>query len=313
MKKYLIIALSLALLLAFFGCGNPKEEDAEETVDIGDLTETDLTLPDASAKVDKEKTGENGSYMFIFTGEDFTAIKGAKAGSKLSVTYKSTVDYAVGEIGWIDIANAGPVISGNKKSQTIYLDIEDLVLGTDNFTIHMFNGTNSDLLEVTLYTAPDGYKVERNKKATDGGKKIVIPRGNPVPGNGDLSKADYKKIIKAADTAKLVLTFDLDDAEKDIGLLKFGPKSGDPYKHYGISKDGKAIDGNDGWRSADADGKITYTITEINAAIKEAEKDKPEGIFNKFEINMGKEGERKSKLVYIEIVGDSSGECTCPK
>jgi len=305
MKKFLILVLSAALLLAFFGCGSPKEDESKNdgpppgTEDFDEIYLEPLPTP---ADSDKATTGENNSKMYKFTGENFTKIKDALPGSYLSIKYTSTVNYAVGEIGWKSISDAGPVIIGDatNKNQTAIVYREDLVIGDADFTIHMFNP--STLKEVVLYSAPEGYTPTPNPNATAGGQKIFIPSGHPVPGNGDLSKADFAKITKAA-SGTLVFYFEKNTAPSD-GILKFGPKSGDPYKHYGISKDGAAIDGNDGWRAYTAGeeegkGTITYTVAEIKAGLAFAATDFPSGKFNKLEINQGSTA--KADLVYIEL------------
>jgi len=306
MKKYLIIALSVSLLFAFFGCGSPKEEEKKNNApeELGDLDEIPLTLP-ASTSATKANTGEANSLMYKFTGDDFAKIKAALPGSLLRITYKATVSYAVGEIGWIDQTNAGPIIIGNEtnKNQTAYYNVEDVVIGTDNFTVHMYNP--STLLDVTLFAAPEGYVV---KKSEYTGIKIIIPQGHPISGNGDLSKVDFKKINTAA-SGDLVFYFVVRDEYKDDGILKFGPKSGDPYKHFGIDgSDGKIYDeSGKGWKRADdiTKDKIVYSISDIKTAVIDAgNAGFAGGVFNKFEINIGKGDDDKAKadLLYIEIV-----------
>jgi len=298
MRKYLIIALSAALLLAFFGCGSPKEEPAGPPAGSEDFEEIWFDpLPTASTKP-KTETGENNSNLYVFAGEDFAKIKNANPGSILVVKYAATVDYAVGEVGWKSITDAGPVIigDGSNKPQTAYINVEDLFLGDADFTLHIFNGAT--LREVTLLAAPEDYEVTVNPKATQGAKKIFIPFGHKVPGNGDLSKTDFKKITTAA-SGSLVFYFN-DDVPTDIGLMKFGPKSGDPYKHYGISAAGEIADGDTGWRPVDAETKtITYTVAEIKAGVTAAAKDFPTGKFNKLEINLG--SSKRADLLYIEL------------
>jgi len=121
MKKYLIIALSVSLLFAFFGCGSPKEDDAAKKedpttrpygFDPDNYNQVNLTY---AAGIDKAKpeTGEINSKMHAITGEDFAKIKAAVKDGVLGVTYKADDDYAVGEVGWINKATAGPVIIGN--------------------------------------------------------------------------------------------------------------------------------------------------------------------------------------------------------
>ena len=301
MKKFLILALSAALLLAFFGCGSPKEKEPEgPPAGTENFEEIALTLPDSTSAA-KADTGENNSNMYKFSTEDSAKIKGANPGSRLAVTYQADVDYAVGEIGWLDKANAGPVISGDgsKKKQTAYIDVVFLadVFGEDNsFTIHIFNGAK--LIEVMLMAAPDDYDYKGNDKATTGATPIFIPFGHKLPGNGDLSKADFKRITTAT-TGKVVFYFDIEEENKDYGILKFGPKCGDPYKHYGISKAGEIIDGDDGWRAvAENIGTktIEYTVAEIQAGVKAAG-----ASYNKLEINMGKADAKKADLLYIEL------------
>jgi len=297
MKKFLILALSAALLTAFFGCGSPKEPEQKLPGDINEDFEEIFfePLPD-STNAATANTGENGSKMFKFTGDDFTKIKSAIPGSYLEVKYSATVAYAVGEIGWIDIANAGPVISGDAtgKTQTVYYNVEDLVIGDADFTIHIFNGAT--LKGVTLYAAPEGYVPKANDKATAGATKIVLPMGHKIPGRGDLSKADFKKITTAASGSTLVFYFD-DTAATDSGILKFGPKQGDPYKHYGIDTDGTIKDeSGKGWRVADATTRtITYTVAEIKAGVTEAGPG-----FNKLEVNNDASG-AQGVLLYIEL------------
>jgi len=225
-------------------------------------------------------------------------------GSQISITCETKVEYAVGEAGWISRENAGPVISGNGKTVTVYYDVEDLVLGDDNFTLHIFNGAK--LLEVTLGAAPEGFEVEPNPIATEGATKIVLPQGHKITGKGDLSKVDYKKIRNA--TGKTLVFYFDDKADTESGILKFGPKYSDidgNYEHYGIGADGKPVIGNDGWRNAALTDKkeirkIEYTVAEINAAFPLAEADYKKKPFDKLEINndaSGKEGE----LLYIEL------------
>ena len=305
MKKFLILALSAALLLALFGCGSPKEKESDDKdKPSADLIKTPLELP-GSTNADTATTGEAGSKMFKFIGDDFTKINEANPGSKLEITYNATVTYAIGEAGWIDKDNAGPVISGNGKKQTVHYDIEDLVLGTEDFTLHIFNGAT--LLEVILYLAPEGYEVEKNELATAGATKIVLPKGHKITGRGDLSKVDFKKITTAADTKKLVFYFD-DKADTDSGILKFGPKSGDPYKHYGIDSDGSiGLDDKHGWRRAELTDnekvrKIEYTAAEIKASFAPAAADfkNPKAVFNKLEVNNDASG-AEGELLYIEL------------
>jgi len=248
---------------------------------------------------DKTTTGEYNSKLYKFTGDDFTKIKNANPGSQISITYNATVNYAIGEAGWIDINNASPVISGDGtgKRQTVNYDIADLVLGTDNFTIHIFNGAT--LADVTLHAAPEGYEPLKNQKATAGATKIVIPQGHMIIGRGDLSKADFKKITTAA-SGSLVFYFD-DTTDTESGILKFGPVSKDPYKHYGISNDGTIVDGSEGWRAINAATKtITYNVSDIKKAVTDARTYFPSGTFNKLEINNDASG-REGVLLYIEL------------
>jgi len=297
--------------MAFFGCGSPKEDGKEEEAGppegTADFEKTVLTLPAPTEKPTAE-TGEKASQMFKFVGDDFTKISDARPGSFLEITYKENKNqgYACGEIGWVDKTKAGPVISGKEKTdkpknQTVYIFREDLVLGTDNFTIHIFN--SATLIDVTLNSAPPTYTPTPNPKATPGAKKIVVPPGCLLPGKGDLSKVDFTTITTAADSGTLVFYFDVVESHKNDGLLKFGPKSGDPYYHYGISKEGVVVTGNDGWCPADADGKVIYKISDIKTAITEAKKIASDGDFNKLEINFGAtDEEKKADLLYIELI-----------
>jgi len=261
---------------------------------VGSGEEYVFTLP-SDTSADKTTTGEYNSKLYKFTGEAFTKIKNANPGSFLEVKYSATVPYNCGEIGWKSITDAGPVISGDGtgKRQTVNYDIADLVLGTDNFTIHMFN--NGTLRDVVLYIAPNGFVPVPNPKATAGAVKIVIPQGHNVFGNGDLSKVDFKKITTAA-SGTLVFYFD-DDANTDSGILKFGPKSIDPYRHYGIAVDGTIVDGgSNGWRFVNAATKtITYTVAEIKASVIAAGAG-----FDRLEINQASEA--KADLLYIELI-----------
>jgi len=302
MKKCLILVLSVALLMAFFGCGSGKpEEEVGPPAGTEDFEKIYFEPLPTPTTLDKPTTGENSSKMYKFTGDDFAKIGGALTGSYLEIKYSSPVDYAVGEIGWKSISDAGPVIIGNgtSKPQTAIVFREDLVIG-DDFTIHIFNG--ADLKSVTLFSAPDDYTPTPDKHATEGAKKIFIPSGHKVPGNGDLSKADFAKITTAS-SGSVVFYFE-ENTAPDNGILKFGPKSGDPYKHYGISKDGAAVDGDGGWRAytagdKDGEGTIEYTVADIKAAIASAAADFTTGKFNKLEINQGSSA--KAKLVYIEL------------
>jgi len=309
MKKYLILVLSAALLLAFFGCGSPKEgpEDTSSRpsgFDPENYDDEELVLP-AKSKAPSE-TGEIDSELYIFSAEVSAKIKAAEEEGVLRITYSASKDYAVGEIGWIDIENAGPVIIGNgsNKKQDAYYDIRDFteVFGADGtLTIHIFNGAK--LNGVTLYTPKEGYEPNlNNPKATAGSQKIIIPIGHPLNGNGDLSKADFKKITTGT-YSKLVFYFAIkegeEEAAKDRGILKFGPKCGSPYTHYGISKSGDIIDGDEGWRAIGeeiAKQTITYDVSVIKAGVTKAGKG-----FNKLEINMGKVADKKADLVYIEL------------
>ena len=83
MKKFLILALSAALLTAFFGCGSPKEPEKEKPPEGTVITEFDLPTP---ANETTANTGEAGSKMFKFIDADFTKIQGALPGSQLSIT-----------------------------------------------------------------------------------------------------------------------------------------------------------------------------------------------------------------------------------
>ena len=311
MKKFLILALSAALLLALFGCGSPKEDDKGPPAEIGDLEEIPLTIPDKGPKIDSKITRENNSYMYKFTGDEFEKIKGALPGSKLSITYKFNETYAAGEVGWIDTNNAGPVFSGNGGKNTVYYDIEDLVYEGDTFNLHIFNG--AELLEVTLYAAPPDYDVKKNELATEGAIKIVLPQGHKIQGRGDLSKADFKKITAAA--GKTVWFYFDDKADTESGILKFGPKSYYPpdndYKHYGINQDTAdgiiGLDDKHGWRHAELTDNekirtIKYTVADINAAIAAATTDygKTTALFNKLEIN-NDASDKQGKLLYIEV------------
>jgi len=294
MKKFLILALSAALLTAFFGCGSPKEPEKEKPPEGTVITEFDLPTP---ANETTANTGEASSKMYKFTGESFTAIKDASPGSYLEITYTSTVAYAVGEMGWKSITDAGPVISGNGtgKKQEVKVYVEDLVLGDADFTLHMFNP--SELKGVSLYAVPESVGPEKNPNATAGATKIVLPLGHKIPGRGDLSKADFKKITTAT-SGTLVFYWD-DKTNTETGILKFGPKQGDPYKHYGISKEtGTITEGNDGWRPVDsAEAKtVTYTVTEIKTSVGAAGNS-----FNKLEINNDTEGNKEGVLLYIEL------------
>jgi len=263
----------------------------------GGFVENVFELP-VYTSADRTTTGEYNSKLYKFTGEAFTKIKNANPGSFLEVTYRANVSWACGEIGWKSITDAGPVIIGNGSSrrQTVKYNVEDLVLGTDNFTIHIFNG--ADLADVTLHAAPDGYVPVPNPKATAGATKIVLPQGHNVFGNGDLSKADFKKITTAA-SGTLVFYFDY-KANTTDGFLKFGPKSKDPYKHYGISNDGTIVDGDNGWRFVNVATKtITYNVSDIKKAVADAAADFPEGTFEWLEINMGIDN--NADLLYIEL------------
>ena len=307
MKKFLILALSAALLLALFGCGSPKEDDKEDEknqglppgVDLSEFTPVTLKFADGTSKP-KTETGENKSLLYAITGEDFDQIKDAPEGSILGVTYKAVYDYACGEVGWKSITDAGPVLMGDGTSRNRegLILIEDLVLGTDNLTIHIFN--EASLRDVTLYIPPEKdppYKPQPNENATEGAKKIVLPWGDKIPGAGDMSKVDFKNITTAA-SGNLVFYFDVVEEFKDQGILKFGPKCGDPYKHFGIDTDGSNKDeSGKGWRPA-TDGKIIYTIAEVKAAVASAGNG-----FNKFEIRIGdSDGKPKADLLYIEII-----------
>jgi len=264
----------------------------------GGFVENVFELP-VYTSADKTTTGESNSKLYKFTGDAFTKIKNAKPGSFLEVTYRANVSWACGEIGWKSISDAGPVIIGNGSSrrQTVKYNVEDLVLGTDNFTIHIFNG--ADLLGVTLYSAPKGYVPVPNPKATVGATKIVLPQGHNIPGRGYLSKVDFKKITTAA-SGSLVFYFD-DTTDTESGILKFGPASNDPYKHYGISNDGTIVDGSEGWRAINAATKtITYNVSDIKAGIIAAAADFP-GTFNKLEINNDASG-KEGVLLYIELI-----------
>ena len=294
MKKFLILALSAALLTAFFGCGSPKEPAAEKPPEgTENFVESDLPLP-TSTNAATADTGENNSKMFKFVGDDFTKIKEANKGSQLVIKYKANVKYACGEIGWKSGSDAGPVISGNGtgKTQTVFYNVEDLVIGDEDFTLHIFNGATLD--SVVLRAAPDGYEPKSNPKATAGATKIVLPQGHDIPGRGDLSKADFKKITTAS--GSLVFYFD-DTADTESGILKFGPKQGDPYKHWGIDSDGSIKDeAGRGWRVVDATTRtITYTVAEIKAAVTAAGAG-----FNKLEINNDASG-KQGVLLYLEL------------
>jgi len=280
------------------GDDDPEEQTPAE---IGDFEEFNFTLPE-STSANIATTGEGNSYLYKFTGDGFTKIKDALPGSYLEVTYRTTVSWAVGEIGWIDKTNAGAVIHGNgtNKNQRVNINVEYLVIGDTDFTIHIFNGAT--LIAVTLHSAPNGYVPTPNPKATAGAIPIFIPFGESVYGNGHLSKADFKKITTAT-SGKLVFYFDIDEAYKDYGILKFGPVCSDPYKHYGISEAGNAVDGDDGWRTIDAPEKetITYTVADIKAAISTATSSNSGYNFNKLEINQG-HGDWVGSLLYIELI-----------
>jgi len=79
--------------------------------------------------------------------------------------------------------------------------------------------------------------------------------------------------------------------------LKFGPKCGNPYQHYGITAAGDITEGDDGWRPVNDETKtITYTVAEIKAGVTKAG-----AAYNKLEINMGSEKREGSDLLYIEL------------
>jgi len=285
MKKFLILALSAALLLALFGCGSPKETEPEgPPPGTEDFEKIGLTLP-ASEKAAQAVTGEGDSMLYKFTGEDFTKIKEANPGSLLEVVYQTSVSWGCGEIGWISIDNAGPAIHGKaskKETRVAQIPIEDLVLGTDNFTIHIFNG--AAVLEVNLYAAPEDHVVEPNPKAVAGGIKIFVPFGNEPKGKGDVSKADINKILAAPGTSKLVFYFGADETE-EAGILKLASK-----KDYtgNFDLDVTLLD----WVRVDSDKKASIAISEIKAAMT--------GNSKKLDINLGEH--TATELIYIQIV-----------
>jgi hypothetical protein len=297
-RKVWLILLGLVLVfgLVMLGCGGNKDEEEQGGLpsELGDHEIVPLGVPSGESAT-KATTGENNSKLHKVVGGDLAKINGATPGSFIGVSYKSDVGYACGEIGWIDGSNAGPVVHGEGASTTkeVFIPVEELIKTEDDFTVHIFNGAT--LVDIVLYVAPEDYVITPNPKATTGGKKIVIPFGSKLAGNGDLSKADFKTIT-TAESGSLVFYFD-DEADTSSGILKFGPKRGDPYKHFGIDSDGTNKDeSGKGWRVIDGETKtIKYTVAEIKAAVTAAGT-----TFNKFEINMG--DTKKADLLYIELI-----------
>jgi len=292
------------------------EEQKKTGPDLGDLEETPLTLPSKGSDIPAAQTGEEKSNTYAFTGDDFAKIKDANPGSLLRITYRAPgdVDYACGEIGWIDINTAGPIISGNKtgRDQIAYYDIEDVAgaIGTSDFKVHIFNGAS--LRDVTLFAAPDGYVPKKHEKASTaaGTIKIVMPQGHPISGKGDLSKLDYKKIMETAPAGGTIVFYFDDDIENQ-GVLKFGPKSAVPgtgsrgYKHYGLDADNALVTGDSGgWRTPNSEDKtVKFPVQKLRDARNKAQAEKvepPLQDFNKFEINIGENLE--GELLYIEII-----------
>jgi len=283
MKKYLILVLSAALLLAFFGCGSPKEKESEEVKVPEGAENTEFDLP-APEKALEAVSGESSSMLYKFTGDDFAKIKGARAGSTLEVRYTTPVSWGCGEIGWVSIDNAGPAIHGRKSSaekRIANIPVEFLVFGPDHFTIHIFNG--ADVNNVILHAVGEDYVVEPDPRAVTGGTQIFVPFGNEPQGKGDVSKADINKIKAAPDTAKLVFYFGAEETE-EAGILKLASK-----KDYtdGYNLDKTLLD----WVRVDSDKKASIAISEIKAAMT--------GNTKKLDINIGENA--KTKLEFIQI------------
>jgi len=284
MKKYLILVLSAALLMAFFGCGSPKDTEPEGPPVIEGAIDTEFELPDPES-IAQSVGGESGSKLYKFTGDYFTKIKGARAGSFLEVQYETPVSWGCGEIGWVSIENAGPAIHGRKSSKekrTASIPVEFIVLGTDNFTIHIFN--NADVKKVILHEVPEDYVVVKDPRAKEGGTQIFVPFGNEPEGKGDVSKADINKILAAPGTAKLVFYFGAEETE-EAGILKLASKK-DYTGNYDLDK--TLLD----WVRVDSDKKASIAISEIKAAMT--------GNSKKLDINLGENTRTKLEFIQIE-------------
>jgi len=283
MKKFLILMLSAALLMAFFGCGSPKDDVAGGDDTNGGIeggTDTEFELP-APTEAEKKVTGEDNSKLYKFTGADFEKIKGARAGSKLEVQYETAVAWGCGEIGWVDITNAGPAIhgkQGSREKRTAQIPVEFLVFGTDHFTIHIFN--KADVKAVILHEAPEGFTVVPNPKP---GTALFVPFGNEPKGKGDISKSDINKILAAPGTSKLVFYFGATETE-EAGILKLASK-----KDYtgNFDLDVTLLD----WVRVDSDKKASIEVSKIKAAMT--------GNSKKLDINLGEH--TATELEYLQL------------
>lgn len=285
MKKYLIISLFIAALsLAFFSCGS--SEDPPPPLPPEGFIEHELELTTKSVKIGSDPAADKP----VLEGESLELVKSMTvAGSYLQVTYNSPVAYACGEIGVLD-ETAGPVIHGAKANskQTVKVLVEDIIQfineddAGDYFVFNMYNGGN--LLEVILFEAPEGYVDPPFPHATAGATRIVVPLGGNPPGKGDISKADYKKIMEADDAANLVI-YTASEKAAGWGVLQFSVKHGPSYTTTKVTGEDLKID---------EDKKIELNIKAIKdtaAAVS--------GKVHGLDINAFDDAK---ELLYIEIV-----------
>jgi hypothetical protein len=289
-RGIVIIALLAALSLAFFGsCGgeNNEEPPAVEPPPEG-FIEHELTITQKSIALGSEAASEKP----VLEGESLELLKGATVlGSYLNVYYKSPVSYACGEIGGLGPGNGGPVIHGAKgdnKTQTVKVLVADIIQFIHEDGCFVFNMYNGGVLEeVFLYEAPEDYVYTPPECATADATKIVVPLGGNPPGKGDVSKADFKKIMDAPDAANLII-YTASEKSAGWGVLKFQVKYGASYSTTGVKIGGKED------LEIDADKKIVINIKTIKDAVAAVS-----GTIHGFDINAFDDAK---EILYIEIV-----------